>query len=446
MGRRALFFFSALAIAAAVVIMPPKAAAQTSGSRPLLVVVMRLAGSAAESGFVGPWDHGFAVNRYFAGDGVNGYMRAASRGAFSYVPAVGDGVVDVDYPGSIEDFSSAQRTAIIALRSADSSVDFAGFDTNGNGLLDGRELAVEVVVLGGSRRGPGETRAIAGYDPTFTQLDGTGFSGDFMVATVNGFSTFMTAVHELFHQSFDASDAYDAGVGHLDIMGPTYDVADSARWMPSAALRLQLGWITPRVVDSDASFSANEPAIVAGRFLVEARGVSSWDRNASARGVVLWRISGRGYELLTPAVVERDAQLQACDSTGCRGGDPADAFSSATVPLRVGPRSQPYSAGSYAGTLLRIDGSDVIAQFGQPLPAPPVRAPRAQQSRAAISTTSSSVVTTTTTVIDNVVTAAPGLWPTVFNTEELGRLLDELCALELPGCAVYRVQEFFLYH
>jgi hypothetical protein len=36
------------------------------------------------------------------------------------------------------------------------------------------------------------------------------------------------------------------------------------------------------------------------------------------------------------------------------------------------------------------------------------------------------------------------LWPQVFDTDELNRLLDEMCALELPGCAVWRVSELML--
>jgi M6 family metalloprotease-like protein len=480
MGRRLLLFFSALAIATGIVVMPQRAAAQTSsaarfrrpaaalegpptsiGTRPLLVVVMRLPNSASEGPFVGPWDHGFAVNRYFGGGGVNGYLQAASSGAFSYTPAVGDGVVEVDYPGPADDLDTAQRAGIAALRSVDPSVDFAAFDRNGNGQVDGRELAVEVVVLGGDRLGPGETRVVAGYDPSFTQLDGVGFGRDFMVASVNGYSNFMTAVHELFHQSFDTFDAYFWGVGRLDVMGPTYGVADSARWLPSAVTRLQLGWLSPKVAEADGTYGIGDGVIVhdpsageARYFLVEARG-GAGDRGASAAGLVVWRVSTdvalsaandwvRAVELVTPQVVATDRRVGGCERGGCRGGDASDAFSApATIALRYTSGAPTYSSGPYSGIALTLDGATITVRFGVAAPTATTVARTVPTRRVAPATPSSSTIAPSTTST-SLVTAATGLWPQVFDTDELNRLLDEMCALELPGCAVWRVSELML--
>lgn len=482
MGRRLLLFFGALVIAMSVVVVPSRAEAQSSvterfarpagslesppasvGVRPLLVVVMRL--STSGNDFVGPWDHSFAVNRYFGGNGVNDYMQAASRGAFSYVPAIGDGVIDVDYPGSIDDLSNAPRAGIAALQSIDSSADFASFDRNGNGVIDGVELAMEVVVLGGDRVGPGETRPIAGYDPTFTQLDGVGFGGDFMVAAVNGYSNFMTAVHELFHQSFDTFDGYFWGVGRLDVMGPTYGLPDSARWMPSAVTRLQLGWIAPSVAESDGTYAIGDGVIVhdpsvtdARYFVVESRGEGRMDGGASGAGVAVWRVSNdvrlsaandlvRAVELVTPAVVASDRRVGGCERGACRAGDASDVFPGAsTIALHYTSIAPTYSSGAYSGIAVTVDGATVSVRFGVPEPAwaPVVRTRQARRVAAAVvsSTSSSSSSSSTSTSIAD---AAAGLWPNAFTHEELDRWIDELCALELPACAVYQLGQSLVY-
>ncbi len=482
MGRRLLLFFGALVIAMSVVVVPSRAEAQTSvterfarpagslesppasvGVRPLLVVVMRL--STSGNDFVGPWDHTFAVNRYFGSNGVNDYVRTASRGAFSYVPAVGDGVIDVDYPGSIDDLNNAPRAGIAALQSVDSSVDFASFDNNGNGVLDGVELAMEVVVLGGDRMGPGETRPIAGYDPSFTQRDGMEFGGDFMVATVNGYSNFMTAVHELFHQTFDTFDGYFWGVGRLDVMGPTYGLPDSARWMPSAVTRLQLGWISPSVAESDGTYAIGDGVIVhdpattdARYFVVEPRGDGRMDRGASGAGVAVWRVSNdvrlsasndlvRAVELVTPSVIASDRRVGGCDRGSCRAGDTSDVFSAAqTLALRYTSAAPTYSSGAYSGIALTVGGATVSVRFGVPEPARTavVRSPQMRPVTATAPSSSSSSSSSSSTST-SIVSAAAGLWPNAFTTEELDRWMDELCVLELPACAVYQLGQSLVY-
>ncbi|MEY2424826.1 MAG: hypothetical protein QOI61_398, partial [Actinomycetota bacterium] len=355
------------------------------GRRPLLVFVLRFADSAADAAWVGPWDRAFAVNRFFgpSESSVNGYLEGASGGAFSFVPAAesqgvaGDGIVEVDYPGSMSDFKNSQRATLAAMRATDELVDYTRFDTDGDQVLEPQELAIELVELVGDATRSPETGPVCCMESP-DGIDGLGFAYDLNVAAVNATSNQMTTIHELFHQAFATIDGYAWDVGQLDIMGPTLGVAEDARWLPNAVTRFQLGWLRPTVVESDAApvlglddaVIVRDPSASATQFfVVEYRHAGGLDRNASASGVVLWRVvtsTPRRVELITPDVIASDTRVSGCEN-GCRRGSPTDAFapnSNQPIALRYLAASPRYSAGAFSGMVLTpVSGDGGAAQI-----------------------------------------------------------------------------------
>ena len=325
------------------------ARAAGGGDRPLLVFVLRFADSAADAQWVGPWDQSFALDRFFgAGDAsVNGYVKVASGGAFSFRPAaeaqgqVNDGIVEVNYPGSMADFRNSQRAALGAMRASDDLVDYTRFDTDGDQVLEPQELAIELVELVGDATRSPETGPLCCMESP-DGIDGLAFARDLNVAAVNATSNQMTTIHELFHQAFATIDGYGWGVGQLDVMGPTMDVPDAARWLPNAVTRLEAGWLRPTIVEADAMplLEVGDAVIVrdpsAGNsqyFVVEYRNGAGLDREASAAGIVVWRVvtSPRRVELITPAVIASDTRVSGCEG-GCRRGSTTDAFAAELEP------------------------------------------------------------------------------------------------------------------
>lgn len=380
MKRFTISFFVALCVLVGVFAgAPGVGATTTTGTRPLLVVVASFTDS-VNDGFVGGWDRGFARERFF-GDtpaSVNGYMRAASLGRFRYTPAPeahgepNDGVVELAFDGTAAQFGAHQQAAVAALRATQDVVDYAAFDANGNGALDSVELTIVVVGLGGDRAGNGSARPIAGYDPSFSAVDGVGIGADFKVATINAYTNAITTIHELFHATFDAVDAYEWGVGLLDIMGPTSGVADSMRWLPGAATRMALGWAAPRVLTEDTEIvlrdaTTGDAAVVTdpatgAKFVFEYRAGTGLDRDASAKGLVIWRLDStadRWAELITPNVLLSDRRVAGC-AGGCRAGDASDAFAplGLPIPLRAAGANDRYSSGAFTGVLASAVSDD----------------------------------------------------------------------------------------
>ena len=99
----------------------------------------------------------FWEERYFGAVGktVNTYYRAVSKDQFWFEPAAGNGVVFVALPyahpnppnnGKADNTTRlAARDALIA---ASALVDFSAFDANGDGVVDGGELALSFILAG----------------------------------------------------------------------------------------------------------------------------------------------------------------------------------------------------------------------------------------------------------------------------------------------------------
>ena len=448
----------------------------STGTRPLLVIAIRFAGAAEEQasgGWVDSFDRSSIGRRFLAptSTSVNGYMNAASRGAFSYVPAhesngvADDGIVEVSSPNSFNDYPTLWGRAIAAMQAADSDVAFDAYDTDGDGELEATELTLEVISMGAGARDVGEADSIQ-RSGAYLTIDNVSLAQNFWAAEITPHTNFMTTVHELFHASFATVDEYGSGVGALSVMGPTAGIPDSARFLPSAVTRFQLGWVTPAVVTGDGSLSLRpgDAAIVADTtaggsryFMVEYREQNGLDASASGSGVVVWRVDntvGRGgngmtraVELVTPRVLATDRRIEACASgehAMCHSGDNGDVFGLArgdVVPLRYqAAGSGAYSAGPYAGVYLSdltgVSGVHVTVHFGEaPVATTDHGAKVAATSalrgvRNAAPVASVAAATSTTEVI----TAAPGITPAPTWPIEAETLLQTLCAPDVFDC------------
>jgi hypothetical protein len=271
---------------------------------------------------------------------------------------------------------------------------------------------------------------------------------------VNATSNQMTTIHELFHQAFATIDSYAWDVGQLDIMGPTLGVAEDARWLPNAVTRFQLGWLRPTVVESDAApvlglddaVIVRDPSASATQFfVVEYRHAGGLDRNASASGVVLWRVvtsTPRRVELITPDVIASDTRVSGCEN-GCRRGSPTDAFapnSNQPIALRYLAASPRYSAGAFSGMVLTpVSGDGGAAQIrvqfntGEPttVHAPAATAPTAVSApRVRVASTAASVSTSV-----EAPTVEQALVPSSSSQRLVAQLELAACVLDLPACS-----------
>lgn len=199
---------------------------------------------------------------------MNHYLNETTYGKYQFTPAAetsgctNDGVVTVHmpekHPNSQKDSWSCYASS--AITSADSSVNFAAYDTDSNGKLSVTELQVVFLVAGGESssgiNSPGGVWGMAGA--LLCDADGDGISSDISgehgvtldnVRLLglkssywgqNGFSQFGelqgssssntwdatigVMAHELGHAYFDLPDLYDtsntgAGIGAFGLMG-----------------------------------------------------------------------------------------------------------------------------------------------------------------------------------------------------------------------------------
>ena len=290
----------------------------------LLVIVIGYAGDANGVGAVAYDDIYDWNDAIFTGEGsVSGYYTDMSNGAFTFVPAdessaygvdgntnysdtENDGIVHVtlpeahgDWKGDFDDstVASAMLASFArALAAADSSVDFARYDANENGLIETDELAVAFIVAGYEAAADVPTGAASMWShawsysdagKTAPTLDGVkvdkhiaiseklGTANDGLIATQQEPTGVL--VHELGHY-VGLLDLYDTtadddtigawsdyAVGELSLMarGDWASVIAStgtASYIPTALdawSRVKLGWVTPTVVTKDGVYSVS---------------------------------------------------------------------------------------------------------------------------------------------------------------------------------------------
>jgi M6 family metalloprotease-like protein len=363
------------------------------------------------------------------------YYEETSYGGFTLVSAVesdvtlggsvNDGVVTVTLPyahpntaGTTDDRN--RRIVREALLAADAFVDFAGYDTNGDGVIAANELNLLVVVAGyeAAYSTPCGNSIWAhkwnlfGTVPTVT-LDGKTVGGTYTQmgewhcaasAPPGHQATMGPAVHEVGHD-LGLPDLYDTddsseGIGNWGLMGgggwnrvtvPGDSPAHLDAWSKYA-----LGWITPTVVTGTLSNETISPAattadvyqFLAGTpttgeyFLVENRQRVGFDAGLPGQGLLIWHVDTAkttNREECFPggpscatyhykvAVVQADnlSHLEKGENRSC-GGDPwPGTYGKQTFNDASTPNSWLYSGASSAVSITGITAIANVA-LGRP--------------------------------------------------------------------------------
>ncbi|WP_107765962.1 M6 family metalloprotease domain-containing protein [Nocardioides terrigena] len=355
-------------------------------------------------------------DRFFGqGKSVRDYFEKASYGAFTLTPAAetsgtpGDGVVgwvsmDMANPGWVGDRSGNDQLTRRAIIAADPFVDYASYDTDGNGVVRNDELHITVVAAGydasyGSTDPQRNVWAHHSYlvGEDIPRLDGrwVGGWGYTQLGEMHARpadpthqthqATVGIIVHELGHD-LELPDLYDydydsEAVGDWSLMaaGEWTKIA-SDTWfgqtpvLPDAWSRATLGWITPtRVVGSStrtiaaaSSGTSSTAAVQLGQnpfgfdwsgfdpgggeyFLVEnrQRTPGSYDEALPGDGLLVLHVDEGNNDNRTTGsrlvdVVEADG-LDQLDGLG-NEGDAGDLFPGASTTREVGPVTVPNTA------------------------------------------------------------------------------------------------------
>ena len=325
-----------------------------TGDAPTLVILA----SFTNRGPIGT-NEAYWADRFFGASGsVKDFYNDASFGALNVVPAAessgtaNNGIVNwvnigATHPNPHFDTNGnvTHDLARDAIAAADASVNFASFDTSGNGVLSPRELHVIVILAGyeTSYRGDDDScePSVWGHNweisaVTVPTVDGVKAGGDggtysmfgeWHCGTGEGAGNAATVgimAHELGHD-LGFPDLYDTnggseGVGSWSVMGSgswlnVDGFADgSMPPMPDAFSKYYQGWISPtavtgtlndvavlkadanpvayRVLDNPngVDWSFNDSPGTGEYFLVENRQFSNWDQALPGCGLLIWHV------------------------------------------------------------------------------------------------------------------------------------------------------------
>src|SRR4051794_27711654 len=248
------------------------------------------------------------------------YFSSVSGGRLRFVPAAesqgttNDGVVQASLgPNAVFEglFTSGGFAAqgLAVAQAADPFVNYASFDTNGDGSVTTNELAILSIKTSVGGANCGVTAGIGAGT-----LDGKSLASNGWSDTVT-LTNEMTIAHELAHLLLGTKDnSYTPGA--FDILGPTCGGPAADLWLPNSFNSMHWGWVAPTVVTRDGYYNVNpgtpyllyDPARGTNDyFLVENREATPYDTNRSDSGLVIWQVldsnwgTARGaFELVRP--------------------------------------------------------------------------------------------------------------------------------------------------
>jgi len=177
-------------------------------------------------------DEFLSVKEYFL---ENSYQKFRIQPALERQGNFNDGIIDVELEYNHPNFggsygSSSKKLVRDALAKADAYIDYAAYDTNGDGLLSSNELGVVLMVAGNENAyggaGAQEPRIWAHKSSISASFDGVGFSFYAMFGEKHHtrMATIGIICHELGHLLFGLPDLYDRkgqsnGIGRWGLMG-----------------------------------------------------------------------------------------------------------------------------------------------------------------------------------------------------------------------------------
>lgn len=335
------------------------------------------------------YDASFQTLMYGASDSVAEFFEENSYGNFTIVPAAesydtaDDGIVHVMRSINHPNFGlggwASEASDIVA--EADSSVNFAAFDTSGDGTVSADELSIVIILAGyEASYGAAKTPNVWGHQGGFTALplDGVDLSPYTMFGERHGTqgntddhpATIGIMCHELGHLMFNLPDLYDtnsangdsAGIGDWGLMAGgswNFDFEGGDMWSGespahlAAWSKIRVGFTVPDDVEtpqSGVSFpnaGANPSArkiwidkyrTANGEYiLLENRQETGYDAGLPGNGLMIWHVDQgvRGNADETRKLVDLEeadglAELDA-NINGGDGGDPYPGSTSNTT-------------------------------------------------------------------------------------------------------------------
>ena len=370
------------------------------GTQPVLVILIAFQNQAP----VGTTPQEWAEKIFGETNSVKDYYREVSYGQLELVPAAesheteNDGIVgwltlEQDHPDMRGNLGSAtEDLARAALAAADEFVDFASFDTNGDGAISTNELHILIVAAGYDTAYGGETSCSPSLwahqtsflltVPTFDgvavgdALRGGGYIeiGEWHCSqddTPGHAATVGVMVHEFGHDiGRSAPDLYDSdgssyGIGNWDVMAHgawnKTDLPGDTPAHPSAWVKAFFGWVTPQVITSGDRQLALAPAAqtpdvwqllsnpngvewnwgnspaVGEYFLLENRQKLGYDSALPGAGLLIWYIDESQLDNDDESrrlvdLLEADGQnnLKCRGQPQCNKGDMGDPFPGAS--------------------------------------------------------------------------------------------------------------------
>lgn len=266
-------------------------------------------------------------------DSAADYFRVISNGYSGFEEVDTVGWFDADYPPEHyfggDDIGDTDGNGFIhghvekwteAILKADATINFASYDVNQDGVLDGSELGIVIAMPSNNPYGTNRTPAASEY-PTWEPLivDGVRIP---MIAEVYAGAPVNAPLfaHELGHLIYDLPDMYEGGAQVPDANGDLQDVAIPSYTYPGsyslmdqtyyfthldALNKLKLGWLRPRVIfqagqyslanieSSSAAWALLDPTHGTDEyFLVENRNqATEYDRDIpNDGGLAVWHI------------------------------------------------------------------------------------------------------------------------------------------------------------
>ena len=205
---------------------------------------------------------------------------------------VNDGIVTASlampHPGNTAFTANNQAVIKAAITAIDSKVNFAAYDTNSNGAIKYDELQIMFLVAGGEtatgHANAGSVWAHKSSISTGPTHDGVSLmkSGNCCEGNYSAFgerqggnarsydSTIGVIAHELGHSAFLLPDLYDydsssAGIGSFGLMGggcwglkPGESYQGQTPTHMTALMKIRSGFVTPTVISSDGTYTAND--------------------------------------------------------------------------------------------------------------------------------------------------------------------------------------------
>ena len=229
---------------------------------------------------------------------LNEYMNEISNERFQFHSAaetdgtVNDGVVTASltmpHPGNTAFTANDQAVIKAAITAIDSKVNFAAYDTNSNGAIKYDELQIMFLVAGGeTATGHADAGSVWAHKSSISTgptHDGVSLmkSGNCCEGTYSRFgerhggnarhvdATIGIIAHELGHAAFLLPDLYDydkssSGIGAFGLMGsgswgykPGEPYQGQTPTHMTALMKIRSGFVTPTVISSDGTYTAND--------------------------------------------------------------------------------------------------------------------------------------------------------------------------------------------